>query len=217
MIVFWSAAALLAAGALAFLVPPLWRTERIAALALGVAFPICAAGLYALVGTPAAFSPKAPAAVAPHAIGPEQIQAMVARLAARLRENPEDADGWMMLGRSYAMLGRFQDSAHAFERAIERRPADANLLADAADVIAMTQGKRLQGRPEALIARALATDPNHVKALALSGTAAFEKGDYPGAAAQWRRILELVPPDSDAARSARGSIADAERRGTKPR
>jgi cytochrome c-type biogenesis protein CcmH len=217
MIAFWSAAGLLAAGGLAFLVPPLWRGERIAALALAVAFPLCAAGLYAIVGTPAAVSPEAPAAAAPHAMGPEQIGAMVARLAARMRENPEDANGWTVLGRSYAVLGRFQDSAHAFERAIERRPADANLLADAADVLAMAQGKRLQGRPEALIERALAADPNHVKALALSGTAAFEKGDYAEAAARWRRILDLVPPDSDAARSARGSIADAERRGNKSR
>ena len=217
MIAFWSAGALLAAGALAFLLPPLWRQERIVAVAVAILFPLAAAGLYALTGTPTAMAPQARPGDAAHELGTAQIQAMVARLAARMRDNPEDADGWVMLARSYAVLGRFPDSALAFERAAERRPGDANLLADYADVAAMAQGKRLQGRPETLIARALAADPNHVKALSLSGTLAFEKGDFEGAVAQWRRILALVPPESDAARSARGSIADAQRRGGRAR
>ena len=68
-------------------------------------------------------------------------------------------------------------------RAVQRLPNDSRLLADYADVAAMAQGRRLQGKPEALIARALAADPRNVKALSLAGTAAFEKGDYAGAIA----------------------------------
>jgi cytochrome c-type biogenesis protein CcmH len=96
---------------------------------------------------------------------------------------------------------------------VQRLPNDSRLLADYADVAAMAQGRRLQGKPEALIARALAADPRNVKALSLAGTLAFEKGDYAGAIEKWRSILALVPAGSDAERSLRASIADAERRG----
>jgi cytochrome c-type biogenesis protein CcmH len=75
----------------------------------------------------------------------------------------------------------------------------------------MTQGRRLQGEPERIIAQALKVDPRNVKALALAGTVAFEKKDFKGAIAQWRKILEVVPPDSDMADSIRDSIADAEK------
>lgn len=218
MIAFLVAAGLLVAGALLFLLPALWageRAEKALAVALAVALPLAAAGLYLATGTPSSLAPQIAAGAtggSPHAVTPESIQGMVARLAARLRENPEDADGWVMLARSYAAIGRYPDSALAYERAAERLPGDAQLLADFADVAAMAQGKRLQGKPETLIARALAADPNNVKALSLAGTVAFEKDDYGAAKASWQRILSLVAHDSPVARSIRGSIADAERR-----
>jgi cytochrome c-type biogenesis protein CcmH len=77
----------------------------------------------------------------------------------------------------------------------------------------MAQGRHLQGEPERIIAQALKVDPKNVKALALAGTAAFENHDFKGAIAHWRRILEVVPPDSDMAESIRDSISDAEKLG----
>jgi len=193
----------------------LGKRTLIAAAALG--FPIVVGGIYLAVGTPAALSPHKTTAAKdganPHAISSDQLNAMVTRLAERMRSTPEDTDGWIMLARSYAALGRYAESTAAYEQAVQRLPNDSRLLADYADVVAMAQGKRLQGKPEALIERALAADPRNVKALSLSGTVAFEKGDYAGAIAQWRKILALVPAGSDAERSVRASIADAERRG----
>jgi len=220
MTYFWIGAALLAASGLAFLLPPLWgasRRERALTAGAAVLFPLLVAAVYFAAGTPAALAPQAASkgGGAPHAVSQEQIQAMVARLAARMREAPEDADGWIMLARSYGALGRYADSALAYERALERLPEDSRLLADYADIAAMAQGRRLQGKPEELIRRALAADPQNVKALSLAGTAAFEKGDYALAAEQWRKALALVPAGSDIERSVRGSIADAEQRGGK--
>jgi cytochrome c-type biogenesis protein CcmH len=86
------------------------------------------------------------------------------------------------------------------------------MLADYADVVAMSQGRRLAGEPEKIIARALSLDPRHVKSLALSGSAAFERGDFAAAVREWRTILTLVPPDSQVAQSIGNSISDAERR-----
>ena len=100
-------------------------------------------------------------------------------------------------------------SPHADDVIDERM---TQLLADYADVLAMTQGRRLQGEPEALVARALAADPNHVKALALAGSAAFERGEYRAAIRHWQLLLTRVPANVDFARSIRGGIAQAEER-----
>jgi cytochrome c-type biogenesis protein CcmH len=182
------------------------RPGRVAAISAGIAIPLASILLYFAVGNPGALAPQADS----HGIARQQIEGMVDRLAARLKENPEDATGWAMLGRSYAVLDRFPEAAAAYANAVKRSPPDAQLLADYADALAMAQGRRLQGEPERLIAMALAIDPRNVKALALAGTAAFENRDFARAIAHWRRILEIVPPDSDMADSIRDSIADAQ-------
>ncbi len=218
MIYFWIVAALLVAGGLVFVLPPLWgtgRRERVLAAGAALAFPLLVAAVYLAAGTPGAIAPPvtSKAGGAGHAASQEQLLAMVAALAERMRATPEDSDGWIMLARSYSALGRYADASLAFERALQRVPEDARLLADYADVAAMAQGRRLAGKPEALIQRALAVDPQNLKALSLSGTAAFEKGDYATATEQWRKLLALAPPGSPLERSVRGSIADAEKRG----
>lgn len=186
------------------------RKTALAAL-LGVTIPALAGGMYFWLGEPASLKPQA---VEPgsHALTPQQIQAMTARLAERLQSNPDDGEGWLMLGRSYTQLGRYAEAAAAFGRATTLLPPNANLFADYADVAAMAQGRKLSGAPEEIIARALAIDPNHIKSLALLGSAAFERGDFAAAIVPWRKIQTLVPADSRAGQSIAGSIADAERR-----
>ncbi|MGH8699789.1 MAG: c-type cytochrome biogenesis protein CcmI [Burkholderiales bacterium] len=182
---------------------------RIAAILAGIAIPLVSILLYLAVGTPQALLPQ-PAAGDSHGITRQQIEGMVERLAARMKENPDDATGWVMLGRSYAVLDRFPEAVAAYANAVKRSPPDAQMLADYADALAMAQGRQLQGEPERIIALALKVDPKNVKALALAGTAAFENKDFKGAIAYWRKILEVVPPDSDMADSIRDSIADAQ-------
>jgi cytochrome c-type biogenesis protein CcmH len=190
--------------------------KLILAVILGIALPALVVGLYFMLGSPDAIKPQQDAgtgaAGSPHSLGPQQIQAMAAKLAERLQNNPDDGEGWLMLGRSYMTLGRYPESAAAFGRAISLLPPNANLLADYADVMAMAQGRRLTGEPEKIIVRALAIDPRHPKSLALSGSAAFERGEFALAIQQWQKILTLVPPDSPAAQSIGNSIADAQRR-----
>jgi cytochrome c-type biogenesis protein CcmH len=168
------------------------------------AVPLLALGIYFLVGNPGAMTPQETTQ--------RQIEAMVERLAARLKEQPEDAEGWKMLGRSYGVLGRYREAVDAFARAASRAPRDADVLVDLADALAMANGERLDGEPEALIGRALALDPDNLKGLALAGTAAFQRGDFTGAAARWERMLPLVPPDSEDARVIRGNVAEARAR-----
>jgi len=176
---------------------------RRAALAIGIAVPLVALGVYLATGNLGGLNP--------HFGEPDraQVDAMVERLAAKLRETPDDAEGWKLLGRSYTVMGRFQDAVGAFAKAAQLSPRDAQLLADFADVLAMTRGQKLDGEPEKLVQRALEIDPNNLKALALLGTAAYERKDYARAAEVWGRMLPLVPPDSEDARVISANVDEA--------
>lgn len=186
--------------------------KRWVAVIVGLAIPIVAVSLYFVVGSPAGLDPAQAAAPKNegHELSEQQIASMVAGLAERMKNKPDDAEGWRMLARSYNALGRFGDAANAYARLVELVPGNADLLADYADTLGMAMNKSLQGEPEKLITRALQADPKHVKALALSGSAAFERRNYQGAMTQWKKILAVVPPDSEIARSITGSIDEAQ-------
>ena len=94
-------------------------------------------------------------------------------------------------------------------RAAKLVPGDAQLLADYADALGMAQGRSLKGEPSRIIARALAVDPDHFKALALAGTAAFEIHDYAAAVRYWERLTQKMPPDSEFAQAIASSLAEA--------
>ena len=185
------------------------RHTRAAALALGLAVPICALAVYVAVGNPRALLPQAAESGSPHGLSAQQFEALVSRLAARLKDNPEDAEGWTMLGRSYAVLGRFGEASEAYAKAAARMPRDAQLLADYADALAMAQGRTLKGEPEKIILRALTIDPDNVKALLLAGTAAFNRNDPLAAIRHWERVLGLLPAESDTVQRVQASIAEA--------
>jgi cytochrome c-type biogenesis protein CcmH len=184
------------------------KPGRGTAFAVGLAVPLAAAVLYLAVGTPQALLPR-PAGGDGQGVTLQQVESMVGRLAAHMKESPDDLKGWVMLGRSYAVLERYPEAAAAYENAVKRSPPDAQLLADYADALAMAQGRTLVGAPEKIIAQALQVDPDNAKALALAGTAAFQKQDFQRAIALWERLLKTVPPGSDLADAIRDSIADA--------
>lgn len=185
----------------------------VAAAALAVLIPAAAVILYARLGSPGAGELAVGAAASDsetHDVSDAQIAAMVEKLAQRLKARPDDADGWVLLARSYQALGRYPEAADAYARAETLVPDDASLLANYADMLAMTQGRNLAGKPAALVQRALAIDPNHRKALALAATAAMEARDLDGALSYWRRLLEQVPPSSDDAKQVQAIIAEVE-------
>jgi cytochrome c-type biogenesis protein CcmH len=190
------------------------RTPFASVLALALLLPGGALGIYAVVGQPAALRPAAVQAAATgngHGqLTQEQMEEMVERLAGKLQAAPNDPEGWHMLARSYIAVGRLPEAAQAYERASQMSPRDAQLLADYADTLAMVNGRNLDGRPTELVKAALAVDPKHPKALSLAGTASFNRGDYPGAIAYWKRLHALLPADSAQASGIAASIAEAE-------
>jgi len=165
-----------------------------------------------LLREPAPVADIAAAAAQPGASGPsaaQQIEAMVSKLAERLKTRPDDVQGWTMLARSYTVLGRFDEAIPAYARAAELDPNNASLLADYADAVAAPQQTANNPTSMALIERALKADPKHFKALALAGSAAFDRGDYAVAIAQWQKIAVQLPPDSELAPRVQAMIGDA--------
>lgn len=192
---------------------------------LGIAAFVVAVGVagYAWLGNreglavaPGAPAPAAAASGAAHAMGVTQIEGLIEKLAERLKKAPEDAEGWSMLGRSYSVLGRHAEAVPAYKRVIELRPTDGQAHADLADAMASATGKSLDGEPEQLIAKALTLDPDNPKALSLSGTIAFNRGDAAGAARQWERALKNLEPGSDMARQMQGALDEARQRAGLP-
>lgn len=187
-------------------------SARWTALALGVVIPLCAALLYFQLGSPDAISLRA-AAGNDHQVTPQEVEAMVARLVARLEKTPDDGNGWALLGRSYGVMQRYQDSAAAYARAAALIKDDADLLADYADVLAMSEGRRIDGKALQIIEQALKIDPMQWKALALAGSAAFERKEYGKAIGYWENMLKRAEPDSEFARSVASNIEEAQQLG----
>jgi len=159
--------------------------------------------------TQAAASGAADSPAAPHATNSDQIAAMTDKLAARLKDQPNDAEGWSMLARSYTVLGKHPEALKAYEKAMSLRKDDATLLADYADALAVKNNRSLAGEPMKLIERALKLEPGNVKALALAGTNAFEKKDYAGAVKYWEKAVQAGGPDNSMVQQMLPGLAEA--------
>lgn len=191
-------------------------------LVLGVAAFVLVFGLvgYGFMGNRAGWQ------VAPGERGPEvaaspaeqqaQVQAMVAKLEERLKTQPDDVEGWQMMARSYAVMGRHAEAVKAYQRLVQLKPQDAQALADLADATAMANGRTLDGEPEKLIQQAVKLDPRNVKALALAGTVAFNRNDFKQAAAYWEQAVALADPASGYAQQLSGALAEARQRAGLP-
>jgi cytochrome c-type biogenesis protein CcmH len=201
------------------------RPSRAMTLVLGSAVLLLALAGYALKGSPdlAWKSPGqtvtgsgAAAAGGDPPVTAEQVNEMVQKLADRLKEKPDDAVGWTMLARAYSAMGRYADAAPAFKKAVELSGEDAGLLADYADSLAASNNGSLAGEPTRLVEKALAMDPNNVKALALAGSVAFDARDYPTAVRHWEKVERALPADSQFVTQVRASIAQARELGGLP-
>ena len=153
---------------------------------------------------------------APHEMGSEQMAALVAKLAERMQANPDDAEGWMMLGRSYAAMGRNEEALASLAKAAKLQPTNADVLADFADALAVKNGRSLEGEPLQVLERALKANPAHLKALVLVGTAAFNRGDYPQAVQVWDRAAKAGPAESPLVQMASSGAAEARTRANMP-
>ncbi|MFZ2266445.1 MAG: c-type cytochrome biogenesis protein CcmI [Azonexus sp.] len=178
--------------------------SRKTAIAVILLLPLLSLLGYGILGNPQALDPVRTAAQPK--MTPEQINDMVSKLAERMKTNPDDMQGWLMLARSYKAMGRNAEAAEAYGKAEAVVNEDPDLLANYAEALATASGKRLAGKPQQLVERALKLDPNHAHSLFLAGAAAMEAGDNKRGIAYWEALLPQVEPGSDIEQMLRGGI-----------
>jgi cytochrome c-type biogenesis protein CcmH len=176
-----------------------------AALAAALAIPLLAFGVYLAIGTPASADPRV---ASTGSMDQKNVEELVVRLGEKVRERPDDAKGWALLARSTAALGRYEESAKAYEHLVKLIPADAQVLADYADVLGMAHGQSLAGQPLELVKKALEIDPANRKALALAATAMMEQRKLPESISYWERLAALLPAGSDDAKEVGEVLAE---------
>lgn len=158
--------------------PYSFSTPKVAAILIAILLPAFAGVAYWKLGDPRALDPKAAAQITP-----QQLEAMVERLSVRMRQTPDDAEGWVMLGRALFLLTRHDEAAQAYARALQIAPEEREILGEL------------------------------LKALAMAGHDRYERADFAGAIGYWERILRFAPPESELAKVVGESIAEARARG----
>jgi cytochrome c-type biogenesis protein CcmH len=191
-------------------VPQAVRPARGWALLVGLGLPVAAIALYLILGQPAGLNPANTAPAKP--LGVPDIAAMVDRLAEKVRTHPDDIEATRMLARSYMVLERYKDAVAVYQQLARRVPDDAQLYADWADALGGANGNSMNGEPAELVTRALAIDPDNVKALALAGSMAFENKEYHEAQKLWTRLSTHVDPQSEIGRSVQAMLEEVARR-----
>lgn len=171
------------------------------AIAIVLLIGVCSIALYTALGEPQSIGVQREQARAAH-----EIDDMIEQLARRMEQQPQDAKGWAILARSYYALGRYAESARAYERLVPLIPADADVLADYADALGMAQGGDLRGPPLQLLLRASKIDPKHAKTRLLLGGEAQAREDYRTALKYWEPLLAELPPEAELTQRLRAAV-----------
>jgi cytochrome c-type biogenesis protein CcmH len=164
---------------------------RKVAIGILVAIPMAVVGLYAWHGQPDALNPQQQ----PHAME-QQLDAMVASLAAKLAKNPDNPEGWAMLARSYMNLDRPKEALQAFAHLTPQLKDDPQLMVDYAEALASSGQDQGMVLARSWVEKALALEPGNPKGLFLSGGFAFADKNYRKAAAVWEKLMPLLEPGS---------------------
>jgi cytochrome c-type biogenesis protein CcmH len=171
-----------------------WRT----AVVIALVFPISALGLYIWLGAPEAISPMPPVAVAAEAAAeqaaPPNLDQIVENLASKLQADPNNLEGWVLLGRTHRSMGNLDAALSAFDRALKLSADDELILARAEVLAAKNQG-RFDGEPWRVIREVLQRDPQNYAALLLAGSASYANNRYADALEFWQRARLRLSAD----------------------
>ncbi len=171
-----------------------WRT----AVAIALVFPISALGLYIWLGAPEALSPMLPASVTAEAAtelaAPQNLGQIVENLASKLQADPNNLEGWVLLGRTHRSMGNLDAALSAFDRALKLNADDELILARAEVLAAKNQG-RFDGEPWRVIREVLQRDPQNYAALLLAGSASYVNNSFADALEFWQRARLRLSAD----------------------
>jgi len=180
------------------------------AVVIALFVPLFAVLLYFELGAPKSLSGEEISASGLQFQTQDQLKEIVQDLRKAVADTPDDGETWTVLARAHLMLGEFPQAVGAFKEAEKFTMPDAQFFADLSDATAMARGGNMQGEPVSLLRKAIELDPNNEKALWLFGTAAFEAGDLEAALVPWRRLLGLMPSDTESATTMFDNIKQVE-------
>lgn len=143
---------------------------------------------------------------------PRTIEEMSARLEKAVQAQPDSAEGWYFLGRTYMAQERPVDAAKAYERAVQIAGRQPELLGQWAQALYFASQKRFTPEVQALTEDALKADPNEVTSLGLLGIAGFEEGRFKDAIGYWERLIAVLPQDDPSRAALQGGIDRARER-----
>ena len=163
------------------------------------AIPLCAVLLYQLMGSAELIDrvPQTQTAQSQPAQPVASIDEMVAQLAARLQQQPDDLEGWVMLARTYSITKRYHEAESAYENVLRLGGENANVLVDYADAMVMVNGGQFNDASGALLTRALELDPDNVKGLWLAGHWKNQSGAQADALDYWQQAALKLPAGSE--------------------
>ncbi len=189
-------------------------------LYLVLALPAVSAALYFWWGSPAVFTQKSVHSITQEGAEPSEkpgtdkraleIADLVKRLEERVKAHPEDTKSWIFLAKGYQSMQNFQKAVAAYEKVLPHFEKNPDVISDYADALAVVNGGRIAGKALSMVEKALALDPKHAKALYLAGTAYYLQDNHTVAMTYWKRLLAVLPADSQDAANIRGIVAETE-------
>jgi len=192
------------------------NSSKPAALVLIAIVPIAAVLIYMQLGQPDAINgqPQAEMQTAHSAEAQPKIsmQDAVVKLADRLKENPDDPQGWFMLARTYMVMERYTDAVAAYEKTLQLVDEDADLLVRYADALAMSNDGVLAGKPREAIEKALLINPQHQQGLWLAGVAAIEAKQFKQALTHFLVLQPMLASNAEALSQLHQMIARTEQK-----
>lgn len=186
------------------------------AIVVLLAIPVASVSLYLVFGEYRVVENPQLALAAPRqqtAAAPQMsLEEMTAAIKQRLSDNPEDAEGWFMLGRTMMARQQYDQAVTAFQRSNDLLADEPGIMFALADALAMQNNGNLLGEPEALVQRGLELAPRFPNGLWLAGMAAEQRQDYKAAHRYWSLLLPLIADNQASSREVRGLLATLEER-----
>lgn len=182
--------------------PALWT-----ALLIALTLPVASLSMYLWVGEPQAL--QAMATVPPEKAMQAKLSGMAQTLAKKLESNPDNQEGWVMLGRSYRTLEKYDNAVSAYDRAL-KLSADDGVKLERAEVLALKAQGNFDGEPWNVIREILKKDPQQKGALLLAGSASYAHDKYADALRYWQQARKLLAADHPDVPSLEGAIATAQ-------
>jgi len=187
--------------------------KKLSAILIAISVPLAAVGIYSQLGDFNAATIGQPSmqaqASAPANMGQQNVQPggqpadaqkppemsmeeAAAGLEKRLLEEPDNAEGWYMLGRTYMVLKKYHKAKAAYEKTLDIVGEDAEILLRYVDALAMTEGGKLSGAAKPVLDKVIRMLPESTMALWLAGTAESQTGNYKQALTYWYKLMPLL-------------------------